>query len=129
MHLLNFLYVRCDCDFLFVDSVLMSLVIVTLFSQFFPSGFSIICDYFSTCKLLPHFVYFGLHLGIFVIDVSYKADAVVLECAFLLQFKPLLLEYIHGLSHFTLGKEVPDEIINHNWSFNGLRLISFMSHM
>ena len=129
MHLLDLLDVRCDCDFFLVDSVLMALVIVSLFSQLFPSGFSVICDYFGTSKLLSHFVYFSLHLGILVVDVGYKSDSIVLECALLLQLEPLLLEYIHGLCHFTFGKEVPDEVIDYNWSLDSLRYIGFAGHV
>jgi len=53
----------------------------------------------------------GLHLDVLILNVCYETDAQVLENALLLEFKPLLLEYIHSFGHLGLGEEIPNEVI------------------
>ena len=57
-------------------------------------------------------------VDILVVDVSYETKTLVLESPFLLQFKPLLLENVHGLVHFAFGQEVPDEVVNDHRSLD-----------
>ena len=101
-----------DLDFLTIDAILVSLVVVALLSQLLPGGFGFLCDHFRTVELCPHFRDFDLHLGILVCDVRDKADSQVLERALLLKVEPFLLEGVHRLLHAALGEEVADEVVN-----------------
>jgi hypothetical protein len=69
-------------------------------------------------KLNSHFFNFRLHTLIFVLDVSDKSNAEVLESVFLLELKPFVLENIHCLLEFHLGQEVANEIVNHDFAFD-----------
>ena len=51
VHLLDFLDVRCDGHLLSIDSVLVALVVVSLFAKFFPRRFGFVCDHFGTSEL------------------------------------------------------------------------------
>jgi hypothetical protein len=53
---------------------------------------------------------------VLVVNVSYKADSIVLENSFLLEFVPFLLEGVHGFFHVELLQEVSDKVIDNNVS-------------
>ena len=63
-------------------------------------------------ELSLHSMNLLFHLGVLILNVCYETDSKVLEDALLLEFKPLLLEYIHSLRHLRLGEEVSDEVID-----------------
>jgi len=59
---------------------------------------------------------------IFVVDVGYEANVVVLEGALFLQLVPLLVEDVESLGHRKLLEEVPDEVINDDLPLEDLGL-------
>jgi len=72
-------------------------------------------------ELFGHLFNFETESGILVGDVSNKADSIVLEDSFFLEFVPFLLESVHGFFHLESLQEVADEIINDDITLKDLR--------
>ena len=70
-HLLDFLNVIGDGDFLSIDSVLMSFVEVSLFPEKFPGRLCLIGNNLGFSEFLFHFFNFITKAFVFVINISY----------------------------------------------------------
>ena len=118
--ILHFLNVLSNCYFLSINSILMSLVEISFFSQLLPSRLRLISNYVSLLQFNFHGINFGSKFGILVMHVSYQSDLNVVEGSFLLELMPLLLKDVQRLGHRKLLQEISNEIINYNISVERL---------
>jgi len=98
------------------------LVVVSFFAQLLPRGLGLLRGSLRVLQLFSHFRNLRLHLRVFVRDVGYQANSIVLKDTLLLQLVPLLLKDVHGLLHLHASQEVSDEIVDHHRPFHHLWL-------
>lgn len=109
-------------NLLSIDSILMRFMKVPFLSQLFPSALCLFRHHLCFLQLQAHLLDFLLQTVVLVLHVRYQTYLVVVECAFLLQFVPLLLKHTHSFRHSKSHEEVSDKVINNHISLNNFRL-------